>query len=71
MININDYDYLWNSEKADWVLVSTSFGYGIVNKRTQSALSVSDEQLESALIKRMLSEGNKKYDDITDAYSDV
>lgn len=71
MININEYDYLWNSEKGDWVLVNTSFGYGIVNKKTQSALVVSDELLESALIDRMLSEGNKQYNDINDAYSDV
>ncbi len=71
MISINEYDYLWNSEKDDWVLVNTSFGYGIVNKKTQSALLVSDEALESALIDRMLSEGNKIYDDINDAYSDL
>ncbi len=71
MININEYDYLWSSEKEDWVLVNTSFGYGIVNKKTQSALLVSDEALESALVERMLSEGNKKYEDINDAYSDV
>ena len=71
MISINDYDYLWNSKKDEWVLVNTSFGYGIVNKKTQSALLVSDEALESALIERMLSEGNKIYDDINDAYSDL
>ena len=71
MISINEYDYLWNSEKDEWVLVNTSFGYGIVNKKTQSALLVSDEALESALIDRMLSEGNKIYDDINDAYSDL
>lgn len=71
MINIDEYKYLWDSEKDDWVLVSTSFGYGIVNKKNQSVLVVSDEALELALIERMLAEGNKKYADINEAYSDV
>lgn len=71
MINIEGYNYLWDSEKDDWVLVSTSFGYGIVNKRNQSVLAVSDEDLESALIERMLTEGNRKYADINEAYSDI
>ena len=71
MISINDYNYLWTSEKNDWVLVNSTYGYAIINKKTQSMLLVSDEHLYSALIDRMLLEGNKVFNSITDAYSDV
>ena len=70
-MNISEYEYLWTTEKNDWVLVNTSFGYGIVNKTEQMVLLVSDEELEQALIENMLSNGCKVYDDIKDAYNDV
>lgn len=70
-MNINDYSYLWTTEKADSVLVNTEFGYGIVNKRKQTVLSISNESLEEEIIKRMLDVGCKIYDDILDAYNDI
>ena len=69
-MNVSDYEYLWTTETGDWVLVNTSYGYGIVNKKTQSVLSVSDDELESALINRMLSESCKVYDSIREACLD-
>lgn len=42
-----------------------------MNKKEQSVLSISDEILEEEVIKKMLSEGIKIYDNILDAYSDV
>ena len=68
---INEYEYLWTTEKADWVLVDSSYGYGIINKKTQMYLSVSDDALEKALIEKMLAEGCKTYDNINDAYADA
>ncbi|MBQ6265287.1 MAG: hypothetical protein IJK60_07565 [Clostridia bacterium] len=68
---INEYDYLWTTEKADWVLVDSSYGYGIINKKTQMYLSVSDDALEKALIEKMLAEGCKTYNNINDAYADI
>ena len=70
-MNISEYEYLWTTEKDDWVLVNSSYGYGIINKATQSMLMVSDSDLERVLIKRMLSEGCRIYDNITDAYLDA
>lgn len=70
-MNISEYEYLWTTEKNDWVLVNTSFGYGIVNKTEQMVLEVSDEELEQALIEKMLSNGCKVYNNIKDAYNDV
>lgn len=42
----------------------TEYGYGIENKVEQTVLSISDEKMEDAVIDRMLSEGNKIYDNI-------
>ena len=70
-MDLSEYRYLWTTEKQDWVLVNTSFGYGIVNKTEQIILSVSDKKLEQALIEQMLSNGCKIYDNIKDAYNDA
>lgn len=70
-MNINEYSYLWGTEKNDWVLVNTSYGYGIINKRAQTALVISDDDLEETVIAKMLSEGNAVYDDINLAYDDI
>ena len=71
MMNITEYEYLWTTEKENWVLVNSSYGYGIINKVSQSMLMVSDNELEKALIERMLAEGCKTYDNIKDAYADA
>ena len=68
---INEYEYLWTTEKADWVLVDSSYGYGIINKKTQMYLSVSDDALEKALIEKMLTKGSKTYNNINEAYADI
>lgn len=70
-MNIEEYKYLWESDKADWVLVNTEYGYGIVNKKTQMALLVSDDELEAAIIAKMRESGNRVYENINDAYGDT
>ena len=70
-MDLSEYQYLWTSEKEKWVLVSTDYGFGIINKFSQSMLFVSDDKLETALIDRMKAEGCKIYDNIKDAYADV
>ena len=69
-MNISEYNYLWGEEKNDWVLVHTEYGYSIVNKSNQMVLLVSDEELEDALIERMIQEGNQRYDNINEAFED-
>ncbi len=69
-MSINEYTYLW-TKKDEFVLVNTEYGYGIVNKKEQTVLSISDEELEKQLINKMLEEGNKVYENILDAYADV
>ena len=67
---IDDYKYLWTTEKDSWVLVNTEYGYAIVNKKAQKALLVSNEELADALIEKMLKVGNRTYENINDAYAD-
>ncbi len=70
-MNIEEYNYLWTSQKDSYVLVSTEFGFGIVNKKNQTVLSFSDETLEDAIIKKMMDEGCNVYQNIQDAYADI
>lgn len=70
-MNIDEYTYLWTTKKDEYVLVNTEYGYGIINKKEQTVLSISDEELEEQLINKMLEEGNKVYENILDAYADV
>lgn len=70
-MSIDKYNYLWETEKDNQVLVDTEYGYSIINKKEQTALVVSDEKLESALIQQMLKAGNKIFNDIKEAYDNV
>lgn len=70
-MSIENYLYLWNEKKMDFVLVKSDFGYSIVNKKEQTMLLVSDEELEQKLISKMLENGNAVYDNINQAYNDV
>lgn len=70
-MNIDSYNYLWTTDKNVYVLVSSKYGYGIVNKIEQTVLSISDEALEKALVQKMLDEGCKVYSNILEAYADI
>ena len=68
---MKEHEYLWTTEKENWVLVNTEYGYGIINKREQTMLMVSDSELKKSLVEKMLEEGCKIYDNLDDAYNDV
>lgn len=70
-MSIENYSYLWNEKKMNFVLVKSDFGYSIVDKKEQAMLMVSDEELEQKLIIKMLENGNSVYDNINQAYSDI
>lgn len=70
-MGIENYSYLWNEKKKEYVLVKSDLGYGIINKKEKSMLLICDEELEQEIITKMLESGNKVYDDINQAYSDI
>lgn len=51
-MDVDDYSYLWKEEKADYVLVNTSLGYAILNKKEHNMLLVCDDELYEELIKK-------------------
>lgn len=70
-MSIENYSYIWEEKKTDFVLVETDFGYGIINKKEQTMLLMSDEELEQKIVNKMLENGNEIYDDIKQAYNDI
>ncbi len=70
-MEVEDYSYLWKEEKEDYVLVKSSLGYSIIDKKHQMMLVVEDDELAKKLIEKMLENGNKIYEDINQAYKDV
>lgn len=70
-MSLENYSYLWNEKKMNFVLVKSDFGYSIVDKKEQAMLLISDEELEQKLIIKMLENGNSVYENINQAYSDI
>lgn len=70
-MDISEFSYVWTTQKRDYVLVKSEYGYAIVNKREQTMLCISDDDVDAAVVEKMLEEGNLVYEDILDAYSDV
>lgn len=70
-MDISEFSYIWTTQKDEYVLVNSEYGYGIVNKKSQLYLSISNDELEKSIIQKMIDEGNKIYEDINEAYADV
>ena len=70
-MEVEEYSYLWKEEKVNHVLVKSSLGYSIIDKKHHTMLVVEDDELEKKLIEKMLENGNKIYEDINQAYKDV
>ena len=70
-MNVSEFSYVWTTEKNDYVLVDSEFGYAIVNKREQTVLCISDEETDAAVVEKMLEAGCRVYSNIKDAYSDA
>ena len=70
-MDISEFSYVWTTQKRDFVLVKSEYGYAIVNKREQTMLCISDDETDEAVVEKMLEEGCSVYEDILDAYSDV
>ncbi len=70
-MEIIEFDYVWTTQKDDFVLVRDEHGYAIVNKREQKVLHIEDEGVGSAVVGRMLDAGCRVYEGILDAYADV
>lgn len=70
-MDVSEFSYVWTTNKNDYVLVDSEFGYAIINKRDQTTLCISDEEADAIVVANMLEAGCKVYESIQDAYSDV
>lgn len=70
-MDISEFSYLWTTQKHDYVLVKSEYGYAIVNKREQTMLCISNDDVDAAVVEKMLEEGCSVYENILDAYSDI
>ena len=70
-MNNDEFNYLWTTEKENYVLVKTTYGYGIVDKKEKAVLSISNPELRQEVINKMIQEGNKIYENILEAFNDV
>ena len=70
-MNIDEFSYLWTTEKEEWVLIKSEYGYVVINKKTQMMLHIDSAELKNAIIQKMHEAGNKTYESILDAYADV
>lgn len=70
-MDISEFSYVWTTQKRDYVLVRSEYGYAIVNKREQTMLCISDDKTDAGVVDKMLEEGCSVYEDILGAYSDV
>lgn len=69
-MSIQNYSFIWDEKRENFVLVKTDLGYGIVDKKEHAMLLISDEELEQRIIEKMLENGSKVYNDINQAYMD-
>lgn len=68
MMDISEYEYLWTTQKKEYVLVNGNYGYSIVDVSDHTAMLFGNEALEKAIIEKMLAEGNTVYENIREAF---
>ena len=56
---MKEYEYLWTTEKDQWVLCDSSTGYLIFNQITSMALLIEDNELALKLERIMLYKGSR------------
>ena len=70
-MDVSEFSHVWTTNKNDYVLVDSEFGYAIINKKDQTMLCISDEEADATVVANMLEAGCKVYESIQEAYSDV
>ena len=58
------YEYLWTSEKSDWVVIKKDYDYSIINRTTHMFFLIEDDDLNNQLAAMMIMMGNEVFSDI-------
>ncbi|WP_261955525.1 hypothetical protein [Streptomyces nigrescens] len=64
--DMKSYDYLWTTERADWVLVKTPRAIApvIYNRSSRRVLLIEDNDLYAAVVTEMKNAGIEVFDSI-------
>lgn len=73
MKNINEYSYIWEEDKENYVLVSDEYGDGIfqINGTELMFFLVEDDALAELIVDNMIKNGNKVYKSIIELKEDI
>ena len=70
-MDISDYEYLWNENKEDYVLLRVDDDYMIIDRVLQMVLLIEDDDISDRVIAKMIDEGNLIFDTLEQAYDSV
>lgn len=70
-MDISDYEYLWNEDKEDYVLLRVEEDYLIIDRVHQMVLLIEDDDMSDRVIAKMIDEGNLIFDTLEQAYDSV
>lgn len=70
-MDISDYEYLWNEDKEEYVLLRVEDGYIIIDRVHQMVLMIEDDDMFDKVIAKMIEEGSLIFDTLEQAYDSV
>ncbi|MEZ3431281.1 MAG: hypothetical protein K1W36_13835 [Lachnospiraceae bacterium] len=70
-MDISDYEYLWNEDKEDYVLLRVEEDYLIIDRVHQMVLLIEDDDMSDRVIAKMIEEESLIFDTLEQAYDSV
>lgn len=70
-MDISDYEYLWNEDKEDYVLLRVEEDYLIIDRVHQMVLLIEDDDMSDKVIAKMIDEKSLIFDTLEQAYNSV
>ena len=70
-MDISDYEYLWNEDKEDYVLLRVEEDYLIIDRVHQMVLLIEDDDMSDRVIVKMIEEESLIFDTLEQAYDSV
>lgn len=67
-MDISDYEYLWNEDKEDYVLLRVEEDYLIIDRVHQMVLLIEDDDMSDRVIAKMIEEESLIFDTLEQAY---
>ena len=59
---LEEYKYLWEKDREEWIVLKDGYDYTIFNIQTKSALQIEDIDLNNQVAAMMILQGNRVID---------